>query len=130
MSSRARSLRRQMSSARAALNRPWLHVENDAHPVVDDDPALRTAHALLILQTYAVEAPRPELGIHHYQIELAPDADAPRLVLLIRRERADLYSRCLEVEGTERRVDAAFHPSKRLDGSFCRVLDSLEVIPQ
>ena len=107
---RSRSLRSSMSSARAALNRPWLTDE-------------RSALGLVVVQTLAVDGP-PGTGISHWEIHLAPDAEARPLVLLTRDE--PIYRLALAAEGTDARFVVRYHASKRPDGSFCSRLDTLE----
>lgn len=122
MFSRSRRLQHAMSRSRRALNRPWLHVDTTIDP---ESRAPKTATDLLIVQTYAVDGP-PGTGHSHYELHFAPDdrPDAPTLEILTRNQ--DLYRVAAEAEGQPRRFDVTWHPSKRADGSMCRLLDVLE----
>lgn len=141
MSYRTRHLQRSMSHARAALNRPWL--DRDRH-VVDptiEEPitcAPRLCPGLVVLDTKAVAALSsrdPVTGDHvgpptlidHWQIIVGPDgdADAPRYIVTTRDE--GIYQLALDVEGTARVCEIVWHPSKRPDGSWVRLLDALRV---
>jgi hypothetical protein len=111
-----------MSRARVALNRPWLRSSPaDLLPFVP----VKFARDLLVVQTFAVDG-APGLGVHHWELHFATDADAAPLVLLTRD--AGSYARALDLEGTETRVELAYHPSKRPDGIPCLVLDDLKEI--
>lgn len=119
---RSRSLRSQMSSSRAALNRPWLNEGEGLDP-----KRHHGGGGLLVVQTLAVEGPKGT-GISHWEIHLAADADARPLVLLTRDEPT--YKRALAAEGTNLRFQITYHPSQRPDGSWCSRIDALEELPR
>lgn len=146
-SSRARQ--HDLSRSRQALTRPDLIDPPAENPRVhgDDDgvdygdprdarrerldaagpsPGLeKSGRALLVIQTYAVDGPRG-LGVHHFEIWLAPEPDARPLVVLTRNTGS--YQRALKIEGTPHRADITYHASRRPDGSFCFLLDTLREV--
>jgi hypothetical protein len=124
MSFRSRRLHSQMSRSRAALNRPWLTSSPD--DLAASPQPSRSARNVVVVQTFAVDGP-PGLGVHHWEIHVAPDADAVPVVVVTRDKT--LYTRALALEGDESvRVAIAFHPSTYPDGTTCLVLDRIEEI--
>jgi hypothetical protein len=131
-----------MSRSRQALNRASFRRERYA--VIDstiDEPitkAPRLCPGLVVIDTKAVAALQerdPVTGEHvgpptlidHWQLVVGPDGDddGPRIVVTTRDE--DLYHLALDVEGTGRVCEIVWHPSKRPDGSWVRLLDALRV---
>lgn len=107
---RARSLQRQMSAARQALNRSWL-----------DD--YKHGQYLVVVDTLACHrGPGAPL---HYEVHLATDdrQDAPRLVLLTADHQ--LYQQATRLIGRPQVCTVTYHPTHRKDGSRCLLLDSL-----
>jgi hypothetical protein len=109
------------ATQRAQLNRPWFPPPEALHgPGI---ARMASGADLLIVHTLVIAGP-PGTGISHWEIHFAPDAAAPRLIILTRNEA--LYTRALAAEGSPARFDLTYHPSKRPDGSYCSLLDTLE----
>jgi hypothetical protein len=85
-------------------------------------PPPHVTRDVLVVQTYAVDGPRG-LGISHYQLHLAVDDHAPRMVILTRTVEHYMIARI--AEDREQRVDATWHHSQRPNGEACRVLDAI-----
>jgi hypothetical protein len=98
---------------------------HSTRPTSAIDAPRHDLHNVLIVYTCAVDGPRGT-GISHFEIHLAADVghDAPGLLTLTRDPA--LFWRAMVLEDCGRRVDVRWHASRRPNGAYCQLLDSLE----
>lgn len=73
----------------------------------------------LVVQTYVVFGGR-DRSFSHYEIQLAVDPKAARVILLTDDDA--IYTAALHLEGSEDRVDAAWRPGTRRGGQTAQRL--------
>jgi hypothetical protein len=109
-----------------------VHPDTAPPPAAADDRAPAAVSGIahgVIVETCAIGGPRGT-GISHYRLELAVNVEpwAPRRSYLTRN--LALFNDAVTLENARQRVALAWHQSRRPDGSYCRVVDSVTEAPE